>query len=272
MNDLVSVIIPVYNVEEYLPQCIESVINQTYKNLEIILVDDGSPDNCGKICDDYAQKDKRIKAIHKKNEGVSKARQTGMDLCLGDWIYFLDSDDWIESDLFEKAINKLYETKSDAVIFDYEYVWTKKTTRQYYIKSSDKKVYERSDDYEVLAIYMSKGFIWNTVFSASKIKPVKFKENLNYGEDLVFRFETYKYINSFCYLPERMYHYRFNRKSITNRFHSDGLTMRINMYSELNAIYTNNDYPKLTYKLVNSIMLNYFVSGILNIFSKNNPG
>ncbi|HJA50079.1 MAG TPA: glycosyltransferase, partial [Candidatus Fusicatenibacter intestinipullorum] len=91
----ISVIIPVYNVEKYLKRCLDSVINQTYKNLEIILIDDGSTDNSGKICDEYAQKDERIIVIHKENGGVSSARNKGLDICIGDYISFIDSDDWI---------------------------------------------------------------------------------------------------------------------------------------------------------------------------------
>lgn len=95
MNEKISIIIPVYQVQEYLPKCIESVLRQTYRNLEIILVDDGSPDQCGTICDSYAKKDARICVIHKKNEGVALARNTGMEHATGQYISFIDSDDWI---------------------------------------------------------------------------------------------------------------------------------------------------------------------------------
>ena len=90
MNELISVIVPIYNVEKYLHQCLKSIINQTYKNLEIILVDDGSPDNCPKICDEYSRKDKRIKVIHKENGGLSSARNAGLDVVTGEYISFID--------------------------------------------------------------------------------------------------------------------------------------------------------------------------------------
>lgn len=102
--DLISIIVPVYNVEKYIHQCVDSIIDQTYTNLEIILVDDGSPDNCGKICDEYAQKDSRIKVIHKENGGLSDARNHGIDAATGDWLMFIDSDDWIEADMAEKLL------------------------------------------------------------------------------------------------------------------------------------------------------------------------
>lgn len=107
-NPLISVIIPIYNVEKYLDSCIASVANQTYKNLEIILVDDGSPDLCPQICDDWATKDSRVRVIHKTNSGLSNARNTGLQNSAGEYIYFLDSDDWIELDM----IQSLYEACS----------------------------------------------------------------------------------------------------------------------------------------------------------------
>ena len=96
MEELISVIVPVYNVEKYLNRCVESIMNQTYKNLQIILIDDGSNDRSGKICDEYAEKDKRIEVIHKENAGVSAARNKGLDKAKGEWITFVDADDWIE--------------------------------------------------------------------------------------------------------------------------------------------------------------------------------
>ena len=103
-NVMLSIIVPVYNVEKYIGKCIESIVNQTYKDLEIILVDDGSTDNSGKICDEWARKDKRIKVIHKKNGGLSDARNAGLDICTGDYIGFVDSDDYIELNMYEDLL------------------------------------------------------------------------------------------------------------------------------------------------------------------------
>ena len=109
----ISVIIPVYKVESYLCQCLDSVVNQTYKNLEIILIDDGSPDNCGKICDEYAKRDKRIIVIHKENGGLSAARNDGIKRATGEWIAFVDSDDWCDIDYYEELIRRLGNTDVD---------------------------------------------------------------------------------------------------------------------------------------------------------------
>lgn len=102
----ISIIIPIYNVEQYLPQCLDSIINQTYKNLEIILINDGSTDNSGKICDNYAKVDNRIHVFHKKNEGVSSARNLGLEKCTGDFIGFVDPDDFIELNMYELLYNE----------------------------------------------------------------------------------------------------------------------------------------------------------------------
>lgn len=113
---LVSVIVPVYNVEKYLHQCVDSIINQTYRNLEIILVDDGSPDNCGAICDEYALKDRRILVIHQENQGLSAARNAGLDIASGDYIVFVDSDDWIAEDMIQLLLSRQEQTGADMVL------------------------------------------------------------------------------------------------------------------------------------------------------------
>jgi glycosyltransferase involved in cell wall biosynthesis len=114
---LVSVIVPVYNVEEYLDRCVESIINQTYQNIEIILVDDGSPDRCPQMCDAWAEKDNRIKVIHKKNAGLGMARNTGIEHALGEYICFFDSDDYIAVETIEKAYILAKEKCAEIVVF-----------------------------------------------------------------------------------------------------------------------------------------------------------
>ena len=120
---MVSVIIPVYNVEKYLPQCLDSVENQTYKDLEIILVDDGSPDNSGYICDQYASKDSRITVIHKENGGLSDARNAGLAIAQGEYVYFLDSDDYLREDAIQKLVSRSNAENADIVFFDCETIY-----------------------------------------------------------------------------------------------------------------------------------------------------
>lgn len=116
-NPLLSVIVPVYKVEQYLKRCTDSIRNQTYKNLEIILVDDGSPDDSGRLCDEIAMQDDRIKVIHKKNGGLSSARNAGIEIASGDFITFVDSDDWIDLNIYKKCINIFQRYECDVVDF-----------------------------------------------------------------------------------------------------------------------------------------------------------
>jgi len=112
-NPLISIIVPIYNVEKYLSKCIDGILNQTYKNLEIILVDDGSPDDCGRICDEYSLQDKRIKVIHKSNGGLSDARNVAIDLMNGEYVTFIDSDDFVSSDYVETLYNLIEKSKCE---------------------------------------------------------------------------------------------------------------------------------------------------------------
>ncbi|GHT07349.1 hypothetical protein FACS189432_02410 [Bacteroidia bacterium] len=117
IDPLISVIVPIYKVEQYLHKCVDSIISQTYTNLEIILVDDGSPDNCGKLCDEYADKDSRIKVIHKENGGLVSARNAGYEIATGDWIMYLDGDDWIDINTFEELVSYISKYEDIDVVF-----------------------------------------------------------------------------------------------------------------------------------------------------------
>ena len=117
-NPFISIIVPIYSIPElYLRQCIESCINQTVGDLEVLLVDDGSPDNCGQICDEYANKDKRLKVIHKKNGGLVSARNTGFEAASGEWMTYLDGDDWLSSDFVEKIKKVLSKYRELDMVF-----------------------------------------------------------------------------------------------------------------------------------------------------------
>ena len=119
MNGLVSIIVPVYKTEKYLSKCMDSILRQDYQNIEIILIDDGSPDNSGQICDEYEKKDNRIKAIHQKNTGLSGTRNLGIDTSKGDYIMFIDSDDYIDESMVSYLMGKLTETDADIAMCDY---------------------------------------------------------------------------------------------------------------------------------------------------------
>jgi len=148
---LVSVIVPVYNVQDYLPKCIDSIINQTHKEIELILIDDGSTDSCGDICDRYAAKDKRIKVIHKTNGGLSSARNAGLDAAKGDFIIFVDSDDYIHSEMLETMANKLTDAQADIAICNYYFVDYQGNTIEHDSTIQEEKVLSQDEIMGLLA-------------------------------------------------------------------------------------------------------------------------
>jgi len=188
-NPLISIIIPIYKVEDYIRCCIDSILSQTYKNLEIILVDDGSPDNCGSVCEEYSLKDKRIKVIYKKNGGLSSARNAGLDIASGEYIGFVDSDDWIENDMYESLYNAIIFHKADiSVCGRYIASGNKITT----ISDSEKaEVFTRCEALSELVLdeYSGmKNFAWDKLYKKELFDNVRYPEGKCY-EDI---FTTYK--------------------------------------------------------------------------------
>lgn len=207
MNEpLISVIVPVYKVEKYLDECVGSIVDQTYRNLEIILVDDGSPDNCPQMCDDWAKKDERIYVIHKENGGAASARNAGLDVCKGEYVTFVDSDDWVESDWLIKSICYLNENAiviTGFVIHDIckdkgkNFLFSKEVQR---IKLEDVLSYW---NYDVL-YYMCSKIYSNRLIQKERIR---FSE-MTIGEDTAFTLCFLKYALYGMYVPDLGYHYR----------------------------------------------------------------
>ncbi len=207
----ISVIIPVYNVEKYLKRCLDSVVNQTYKNLEIILIDDGSTDNSGKICDEYAEKDKRIIVIHKENGGLSDARNKGLDICTGEYIGFIDSDDWIDLNYFNVLLKNLLEYNVDIACCDY--LRTDK-----YVKNKDGKIknIEILGDEKTLEIYLEKELVsaCAKLYRKDKFFNIRFPlKKIN--EDIATIFLVFTKSKSISYIDKKMYFYFKNTDSIT---------------------------------------------------------
>ena len=173
MIDLISVIVPVYNVEPYLRKCVDSILAQSYSNLEVILVDDGSPDGCGAICDEYAAKDARVRVIHKPNGGVSDARNAGLDIMTGEYVAFVDSDDWID----EQHLSSLYalvKGGADIAVSDVRRILTDET-------EICRFVYQQREDITDESIF---GYAWNKLYRRSIIGDVRF--TIPFIEDLTF--------------------------------------------------------------------------------------
>ena len=186
---MVSVVVPVYNVEPYLSQCIESLIRQTYPNIEIILVDDGSSDSCPDICDKYALTDQRVKVIHQKNAGVSAARNAGLRLASGKYIGFVDPDDWVQPDMYASMLDAMQQAQADIAICGYEYFDESG-------KKDDIRCYQRREDEIISQKEVMKRFsdmpptvrhvVWNKIFKRSLLKDQQFKEGLHSSEDVLF--------------------------------------------------------------------------------------
>lgn len=190
MNELISVIVPVYNVEQYLDRCISSIVNQTYTNLEIILIDDGSPDNCPTICDDWAKKDSRIKVIHKENGGLSDARNAGLAVASGEYIAFVDSDDYIEHDMYAKLLNVALENICNIVSCKLRMVYENDINSVANDDTEDIIYYSTEDAMSALIDDKIRQVVWNKLYKADVIKGILFDVG-KYHED---EFWSYKAI------------------------------------------------------------------------------
>lgn len=216
MHRKVSVIIPVYKVEKYLKRCIESVVNQSYKNIEIILVNDGSPDKCDEICDAYARIDSRIKVIHKENGGLSSARNAGLDIVSGEYIMFVDSDDWIEEDSLEQLCEYI---DSDYDIINFKFSFVKEGSKNIIGLQSDlKKSYECDLISYIDKLFMGElsFFIWNKLYKKDLFNDVRFPEGRNY-EDMATIYKLYFKASKIIVTDYTLYNYWLgNSTSITS--------------------------------------------------------
>ncbi|MBQ4620266.1 MAG: glycosyltransferase [Clostridia bacterium] len=224
---MISVIVPIYKCEKYLEKCIESIVNQTYKDLEIILVDDGSPDGCAEICDQWARKDERIIVIHKENGGVSSARNTGIDIAKGEFLYFVDADDYIELELCSKVMACFNQQDTDIVVFDANIVDINGM-----VKGSTETLTQGVIDFdEALLLLMSgkiNSYAWNKIYRRHVFDDVRFPIG-RLWEDVATCYKLFmKSTNVYC-LPERLYNYfqrgesiihNINVKTLQDIFHA----------------------------------------------------
>lgn len=210
----ISVIIPVYKVEDYLIQCVESILCQTYTNLEVILIDDGSPDNCPDICDRYSEKDSRVIVIHKENGGISSARNAGLDIATGDIIAFIDSDDWIELDMFERMVDLKIQTGADIVCCD----WVRTDGINEYERTNLNKQYGDILTGESIAkeILLGKigSYVWNSLYDRECWENIRFPVGRVF-EDIAVTFLAFERAQKVAFLDAPLYNYRINNNGIT---------------------------------------------------------
>jgi glycosyltransferase involved in cell wall biosynthesis len=210
----ISIIVPVYNVEKYLKTCIESILSQTYKNFELILVNDGSTDNSGKICDSFSLNDNRVKVIHKSNGGLSDARNAGLELANGDFIGFVDSDDYIDDHMYEELLNNIILFKSDIAVCGRYDLYEDIKIRKFYINKpiilNNKEVIKK-----LLTWNNIDSAAWDKLYNRKVFKNIRFPVN-KYNEDIFVMVEILSKIDKIVLIGKPLYYYRHRPNSITS--------------------------------------------------------
>lgn len=275
----VSIILPIYNVEKYLDRCMDSLLNQTLKDIEIIMVDDGSPDNCPQMCDEYAKKDERVKVIHKKNGGLGYARNSGLEIATGEYVAFVDSDDYVELDAYEKMYTSVKQYESDAVFTGFKIelvpgVWDNVEVEGQKLVLSKEKTFEYALDMIAnLPIkkkerehYMS---VWHSLYKKSiiDVHNLKFVSERDYGcEDLPFQIDFLSKSNSMVILPFVSYYYCLNDTSLTATFSQD----KFERYVRLRTLLINklgNDVDVML--RINRFIIGYGRAQMTNLMASN---
>lgn len=255
MNKLISVIVPVYNVEQYLEKCIDSIINQTYKNLEIILVDDGSTDNSGNLCDLLAKKDSRIVVYHKENGGLSSARNFGIDKANGEFIGFIDSDDYIDNDMYETLYNLIKKDKSDVSMCGLYNIYANRKDSQ--VKEVKKYLMNAEE-----AIQMVLDSKITSVTAVNKLYRKEIFNNLRYdlgktSEDAFIIVRLLDKCNLISMTNERKYYYYHRTNSITKKPFSEKSRDVLDAYN-LNYSIVEEKYPKIISSAKRRVLWAYF--------------
>lgn len=233
-NGLVSIIIPVYNAESYLERCLNSAISQTYSNIEVICVNDGSKDNSLKIIQEFEKKDKRVKLINKMNAGVSAARNDGIKNASGDYIIFVDADDWIDSKTIETSLEYANEYNAELVKYAcvQEFNDSKRKVVSCVVFDETKYITRKDFASEVVDDFINSynynsGCLFLVKSSVISENNILFDETTFYVEDFVFNIDIYKNINGVVYLPYTFYHYMHNMNSITTKVSVDHIKKKI---------------------------------------------
>jgi len=261
MNPKISIIVPVYKVEQYIHKCIDSILMQNFENFELILVDDGSPDICGEICDRYADKDKRIKVIHKENGGLSSARNAGLEIAKGDYIGFVDSDDWIEPDMYELLYGMCAEHRCDVAICSSQIHYSNKI-----VISSNHPfiIHDRNTAMKtMLEGKLYDEVVWTKLFKRNLLEDIKFPVGMSY-EDTAFTYKVIHKCKKVCFIGEPKYHYIKRDNSMMDRAVKEVKIDSVLIYDEMCKFmerYYKELYSLVILKLGNCSMV------VLNLIS-----
>lgn len=264
MSDLISVIVPVYKVEEVLlRKSLESILKQTHSNIELLVVDDGSPDNCGEICDEYARFDKRMSVFHIDNHGVSFARNFALDRAKGSYVYFVDSDDYLEEDTLEKMLSTMKENNCDCVMCASNHVnevdMEDKQPKEEImddIKLTQKQAVEALcyleqpfDGYEMAAI-------WGTLYKKECIGEIRFNTKMKIGEDFEFKYKVFLNVESVICMKEKFYNYLIREKSaMRNGFDTTKIESATELQKLLKSEFALPEYKKALQSRVCNIVI-----------------
>lgn len=246
MNKLISIIVPVYKVEKYLQRCVDSILAQTYSDIEVLLIDDGSPDDSGKICDEYALKDTRVRAFHKKNGGVSSARNFGLKKAKGAFIGFVDSDDYIEKTMYETLLKNLLSEQADVSICGY---YQEDKTGFFYRHWTQDDYLSLIGDEQIRCLISNQYYTcscWDRLFKSELLENIYFDETVSLYEDYMFLYQVAKKSHKTVFTSQPFYYYCNTSNSASNSGFSSK-TMDIVKICKLVMDDIGINFPQLLY-------------------------
>lgn len=266
MAEKISVIVPIYNVEKYLKRCVESILKQTYQNIEVILVDDGSSDGSGKICDQFAERDDRIKVIHKKNGGMSDARNAGLDMATGEYIAFVDSDDWISSVMFERLYAALKKHGTELVVCEPIYAYETYIDEQQ-LSGKSFELNKREAMELLIEDRKFRSVVWNKLYAKRLWSDIRFPKGKHY-EDVHIVYKIYDMCEKIAFLDQGLYYYFQRSQSIVHSANIES-HMELVYAVEERAKFLQLKYPdmlpRLSASVISAVLIVYREAGIYQI-------
>lgn len=273
----ISVIVPVYKAEKFIERCVDSILNQTYKNIELILIDDGSPDQSAEICDRYASNNSRVRVIHQKNAGVSVARNVGLDLASGDYIAFVDADDYIEPRMYEKMLEQALEYDCDVVMCDcvkeyekYSQIYTHNIRAGFYNQDQLVKEYYphllMMENFEYPATISNWLLLWKSTLN---VPQMRYEPGIRYSEDLLFGAKLMCRAKSFYYMKgEAYYHYVMNPVSASHTYVLDKWNDYKKLYERIKDAFGKYEIFDFSYQ-IDLCLLFFMFNAIGDIYKMN---
>ena len=277
---LVSIVVPIYNVEKYLQRCIQSIVNQTYRHLEIILVDDGSPDRCPEMCDEWARKDARIKVVHKQNAGLGMARNSGIERSTGEYIFFFDSDDYVDTTLVEKAVECAEKNQADIVVYGLSNVNFRGETKKTVIPCTQKDLFVNGEVHTAFLPDLidcscrkaeNKSLVfsaWSCIFRMELIRRVQWRfvsERQIISEDSYSLIWLYRYVRCVAVLAEPMYFYCRNETSLTQTYREDRFERCKLFYAETTKMAAEQGYEDEVQCRISGLFISFVIGAMKQI-------